>query len=175
MRLLYFFISIIFSILLIGSGVQHMLSSSKKDPTPRTHCPGFTTYDRQFLSVLRTDFALPIYNSRLAAHDLHLLTSLRKYLTPRAHNSQLTLHASRLTTHDSRLLILNLNWLSILRKDIDPDTTITDTIVPAGEIQPEQSVAADTVIQKSSNARPQNPWLWQVNYFGKSFDNMRTR
>jgi hypothetical protein len=66
-------------------------------------------------------------------------------------------------------LILDLNWLFILRKDIDPDTAITDTIVPAGEVQPEQSVAADTVIQETSAARRQNPWLWQVNYFGKSF------
>jgi hypothetical protein len=172
MRLIYFFISIIFSLLIIGSGVQHMLSPSKKDLTPRTHCPGFTIYDRQFLSILRKDIALPIYNSRLATHDLHLLSSLRKFLTPRAHGSQptthdsrFTLHASRLTLHDSRLLILDLNWLSILRKDIDPDTAITDTIMPAGEVQPEQSVAADTVIQETSAARQQNPWLWQVNYF----------
>jgi hypothetical protein len=126
-----------------------MLSSTRKDLTPRTHNLGFTIYDRQFLSILRKDIPLPIYSSRLATHDLNLLSSLRKYFTLRTHN---------------------LHLLSILRTDIDPaDTTITDTILPAEEIQSGQSLSADTVKQELSNARQQNPWLWQVNYFGKSF------
>ena len=145
-----------------------MMSSLRKDVTPRTHSIGLTIYDRQFLSILRKDIPLPIYSSRLATHDLHLLSSLRKYFTPCIHGSRLTTHDLNLlstlrtdlspVTHNSQLATHDLHLLSILRTDINPDTTITDTIL-----------SADNVKQEPSNARQQNPWFWQVNYFGKSF------
>src|SRR4030042_1156565 len=120
MKVIYFFISTIFSLLLISSGVQHMMSSLRKYFTPCIHGSRLTTHDLNLLSTLRTDLSPVTHNSQLATHDLHLL--------------------------------------SILRTDINPDTTITDTIL-----------SADTVKQEPSNARQQNPWFWQVNYFGQSF------
>jgi hypothetical protein len=45
----------------------------------------------------------------------------------------------------------------------------TDIIIPVRAIQSEQSSDTVKTIQESSSTRQQNPWLWEVNYFGKSF------
>ena len=67
------------------------------------------------------------------------------------------------------MIVGTIPILSVLKAGLPQDTIITDTILSENEIDAQTS--PDTVIlsQESSNREQQNPWLWKVNYFGKSF------
>jgi len=59
--------------------------------------------------------------------------------------------------------------LTALKTGFTRDTIATDTIMPASEIQSQPLTDTVTTLQESSYRDQQNPWLWKVNYFGKSF------
>jgi hypothetical protein len=59
--------------------------------------------------------------------------------------------------------------LSLLKAALPQDTIITDTILSDVEIAAEPLPDTVTSFQESSDREQQNPWLWKVNYFGKSF------
>jgi len=67
------------------------------------------------------------------------------------------------------MMVGTIPILSVLKAGLPQDTIITDTILSENDIDAQTS--PDTVIlsQESSNREQQNPWLWKVNYFGKSF------
>ncbi len=85
------------------------------------------------------------------------------------HSPQLTPHDSRLTTHTSRPTLRNLRLFSPVMAFTLQNTIALDTIKPDSLKRAQQSSDTIPVIQKNSIAGQQNPWLWQVNYFGKSF------
>lgn len=67
------------------------------------------------------------------------------------------------------IIVGTLPVLSVLRAGLPQDSMIRDTLPSSGEIQ---SASFPDTVNKPQEYSPrgqQNPWLWQVNYFGKSF------
>jgi HEAT repeat protein len=59
--------------------------------------------------------------------------------------------------------------ISVLKAGLPQDTATSDTISPAGGTKDEYSAGTNVSPENIPNRDQQNPWLWKVNYFGKSF------
>lgn len=86
-----------------------------------------------------------------------------------SHTSHPTPHASRFTLHVSRLTLHDLHLFSPLKASALQNIITLDTIKSDSLKITQQSLDTAQAIQKNLIAGHQNPWLWQVNYFGKSF------
>jgi len=67
------------------------------------------------------------------------------------------------------MMVGTIPILSVLKAGLPQDTIITDTILSENDIDAQTSPDTVIISQESSNREQQNPWLWKVNYFGKSF------
>jgi len=67
------------------------------------------------------------------------------------------------------MIVGTIPILSVLKAGLPQDTIITDTILSENDIDAQTSPDTVMLSQESSNREQQNPWLWKVNYFGKSF------
>jgi hypothetical protein len=126
---------------------------------PMTHDSRPTYYKFHLLSPLKTDALLSTIN-------LRSLNFASRLTSPA---SRFTLHASRYTSHASRLTAHKFHLISPLMAE-----TLNDTFHQDNKIYDsvnEILSSSDTVvpIQVNRITGQQNPWLWQVNYFGKSF------
>jgi HEAT repeat protein len=132
----------LFWILILISGAFYLISSFSTDCISVTSRFPFTTH----ISQLETG------NSRTTPTQI----------SPTANLSHLTTHNSRLTLHNLR--IISSLTAETLHTTLHLDTIIYDSI---HEIQSSSDTSA--AVQVTSISGQQNPWLWKVNYFGKSF------
>jgi hypothetical protein len=169
MKIFKFFISLTLWILILSFGARLIISVSESD-----FFPSFFTRLKTHTSRLTSHVSrLTAFNSFFVLQASRFTPQYSPFSThtsqPSTHNPQPLTHASRLTPHDSRLTIHDIHLFSplkafALQNTIALDTTKSDSL----EII-QQASDTTPAIQKNPIAGHQNPWLWQVNYFGKSF------
>jgi hypothetical protein len=169
MKILKFFISLTLWLLLISFGVQLIIYISQNSCF-KSFDSRLTTHDSQltFQPLRLTSFnsLFTLYASRFTPCYAPLTTCDSRLTT---HDSRHSTHDSRLTTHASRLTLHDFRLFSPLKASALQNTITLDTIKSDSLNKTQQPSDTARAIQKNAIAGHQNPWLWQVNYFGKSF------